>query len=111
MKLLDKQKHFMSLLPRLVDYIYDQSWSCTIGDGYRHPDAVFPYHSHPNSMHTKRLAIDLNFFDEQGEYVTESERLKMFGEYWMRLDPNCTWGGTKDGNHFSMYSADFGMKF
>jgi len=111
MTLGEQQRKFMSLLPRLIDYVYDQGWSVTLGDGYRHPDAIFPYPVHPNTMHGKRLAVDLNFFNDQGEYVTEGERLTPFGEYWLSLDELCTWGGAEDGNHFSYAAHKHGMTF
>ena len=112
MKLSDKQKHFMSLLPRLLDKIYDEGYACTAGDAYRDPRATFPY-SHPNSLHTKRLAIDLLIFDDAGNYLTATEDYRFAGEYWMSLDPACCWGGVdnKDGGHFSMYADDFGMVY
>lgn len=108
-ELSDKQKTFMRLLPRLIDYAHYLGFEVSIGDGYRDP-RVFGQvgikhgYGHANSCHKMRLAIDLNLFDK-GEYVTTSEGHKILGEYWKSLDPLCRWGGnfsTPDGNHYSI---------
>ena len=109
MKLSEQQWHFTSLIPRVIDYAYAEGFTASLRDAYRDPRATFPY-SHPNSMHTKGLAIDLLLFKD-GIYLTNSEAYRSCGEYWEGLHPECTWGNLKDGNHFSMYAARHGMKF
>ena len=104
----DRQKLFASLVPRLIDYIYAQGYSCTFGDAYRSPQVKY---GHENSLHRHRLAIDLNLFDQKGRYLTDSESHRPFGEYWQSLDPECTWGGEEDGNHYSMFASHYNMKF
>lgn len=53
-----------------------------------------------NSLHIKKLAIDLNLFKD-GNYLRTTEAHKMFGEWWERQHPNCNWGGRYgDGNHY-----------
>ena len=108
MKTGSQQRHFASLVPRLIDYIYAQGFSCTFGDAYRSPQVKY---GHENSMHRHRLAVDLNLFNHRGDYLTDSEDYRFAGEYWLSLDPNCTWGGEDDGNHFSMYAKQHGMTF
>jgi len=107
MTLGQKQRLFMSLLPRLIDYIYDQGYECTIGDGFRDPrshgkmgeEGVY---GRARSAHKHRLAIDLNLFKD-GEYLTTTEDHRPFGEYWERLHIFNEWGGHfDDGNHYSM---------
>ena len=71
------------------------AWNAQHGTGIR------------NSLHTQRLAIDLNLFQEkdpgQWEYLTRTEEYEKLGVYWESLDPLCAWGGRfSDGNHFSL---------
>lgn len=54
------------------------------------------------SLHTKRLAIDLLLFDDDGTYLTQSENYATMGEAWESLHPACRWGGMADGNHFEL---------
>jgi len=52
-----------------------------------------------NSLHSKRLAIDLMLFKD-GVYLTNSEDYRPLGEFWESIGG--TWGGRfHDGNHFS----------
>lgn len=106
--LSDQQKLFASLVPRLIDHIYDQGYACTFGDAYRSPRVQY---GHDNSMHRRRLAIDLNLFDKRGDYLTDSSDYRFAGEYWLSLHPECAWGGIEDGNHFSMFPTMYGMTF
>lgn len=56
-----------------------------------------------NSLHTQRLAVDLNLF-VNGKYMTDTKDYLPLGEYWETLGG--TWGGRfksrPDGNHFSL---------
>ena len=45
-----------------------------------------------NSMHLKRLAIDLNFFVD-GELVYDHPKVIELGTYWESLDSKNQWGG------------------
>ena len=55
-----------------------------------------------NSLHTQRLAIDINLF-KNGKYLTSTESYRFLGEWWQTLHPLCRWGGDfGDGNHFSL---------
>ena len=95
------------MVPRLVDYIFVRGYTCTLGDCYRDERVTY---GHPNSMHRKRLAIDLNLFKD-GKYLSDSEDHRQFGEYWESLSPKNTWGGKEDGNHYSAFAEDYGMKY
>lgn len=114
MTLGQRQRLFMRLLPRLIDFAYEQGFELSIGDGFRDPRVhgavgVKMGYGHPNSNHKNRLAIDLNLF-KAGAFLTASEDHKLLGEYWESLHPLCRWGGRfKDGNHYSIESPD-GMK-
>jgi hypothetical protein len=81
----------------------------TFGDAYRDPRATFPY-GHPESLHKKKLAIDLNLFRD-GQYLTSTDDHLLLARFWKLLHPDCTWGGDfldpatggprPDGNHYS----------
>ena len=107
MKLGEAQRLFARRLPRLIDYINDAGYECTLGDAYRDPRSHGEMGSkiaygRRHSAHKQRLAIDLNLFLD-GEYLSTTEAHRPFGEYWVSLDPdNHVWGGEfNDGNHYS----------
>ena len=55
-----------------------------------------------NSLHTNRLAIDLNLFID-GKYRTDTKSYTELGEFWKGLSIENRWGGDfsrPDGNHF-----------
>ena len=104
MTLGEKQKLFMSLLPRLIDEIYKQGFECTGGDLWSKAE----YKAHKvNSNHHIRLAIDLNLFKD-GTFLTDAMAHKPFGEFWETLHPLCRWGGNwdKDGTPFEKGEFD-----
>jgi hypothetical protein len=111
MTLGEKQRRFCYLVGKLILWAYDQGYELTFGEATRSAEQAARNAAAgigiSNSLHTKRLAIDLNLFiDVDGEmvYQTISEAYKPLGEYWKSLDPSCCWGGDfkkKDGNHFS----------
>jgi len=114
MQLGDKQKLFMRLLPRLIDYAHEQGYEITIGDGYRDSRAFGDFgermvtadgksvYGRKWSNHKQRLAIDLNLFKD-GSYLTTTSDHRKLGEYWESMDELCRWGGHyDDGNHYSL---------
>jgi hypothetical protein len=110
MTLGEQRKLFARLLPRLLDYIHDQGFDCTIGEVVRSAaqaeanarDGV----GINNSLHKVGLAVDLNLFDKSGKYLVNSSDHKFAGEYWKSLHPLARWGGDfkpkPDGNHYSL---------
>lgn len=103
-----RQRRFLPLLAKLIDYAYAQGWELTEGEGYRTPEQAALNAQHhtgiANSLHTLRLAIDLDLIIK-GVYQTDSEAYRVLGEYWKSLDPDCAWGGDfarPDGDHFSL---------
>lgn len=110
--LVEKQQTFVLLVGRLIDYCYrEKGWKLTWGEAYRTPEQAALNAKKgigiAKSLHTERLAVDLNLFKE-GKLCTRSEDFKELGEYWESLstpDAVCTWGGRfskPDGNHFSI---------
>ena len=108
MTLGEKQRKFTRLVAQLISWAYGDGYELTFGEAYRTPEqAALNAQTGAgisNSLHTKRLAVDMNLFIE-GVYQTESGAYKPLGEYWKSLDPDCAWGGDfsrPDGNHFSL---------
>lgn len=96
LSLREKQSLFVMLVSRLIRWAYLNGYELTFGDAYALSGHM------KNSLHGKRLAIDLNLFKD-GQYLTRTEDHTPLGEYWESLHHLCRWGGRfKDGNHYSM---------
>lgn len=111
MTLGQKQRAFVKLLARLIDHAYLLGYELTLGDAYRSPQQAAANAAAGvgirNSLHTQRLAIDLNLFKD-GQYLTDSAAHQPLGEFWESLSApglRCCWGGRfsrPDGNHYSI---------
>ena len=108
MTLGQKQRKFARLVGKLIEWTYANGYELTFGDAYRSPLQAAANAAAgtgiARSLHTQRLAIDLNLF-VNGEYQTASEAYAPLGAYWKTLDPDCCWGGDfskPDGNHLSL---------
>ena len=94
MTLREKQSKFARMVANLIIYIYQNGYEVTFGDAYALGGHV------KNSLHYRRLAIDLNLFKD-GKYLKKTEDHKRFGEYWE--SQGGSWGGRfRDGNHYSL---------
>lgn len=102
MTLGDAQRLFTLNVALLIERAYAEGKAMTFGDAYRDPRASY---GHPNSVHRKRLAVDLNLFvKENGVWVykTDTESHRPLGEWWETRHELARWGGRfKDGNHYS----------
>ena len=100
-----KQREFLPMVARLIEFAYANGYELTVGDGYRDPRlhgalGVKIGYGAANSCHKIRLAIDLNLFRD-GKYLTATEDYRVLGEFWESIGG--TWGGRfSDGNHFSI---------
>lgn len=109
MTLGEKQRLFTKLVGQLIAWSYQNGYELTLGDAYRSPQQAAANAAIGsgivNSLHTQRLAIDLNLFVD-GVYQSDSAAYKPLGDYWKSLDAGCCWGGDfvtrQDGNHFSI---------
>ncbi|AOM42235.1 M15 family metallopeptidase [Xenorhabdus hominickii] len=106
MTLSEKQQVFAVQVARLILWAEERGYRVTFGEAYRTPEQakrnVQKGTGIANSLHTQRLAVDLNLFI-RGEYQTRSDAYLPLGEYWETLGG--TWGGRfsrPDGNHFSL---------
>ena len=108
MTLGEAQREFAWHISLLIQHIYATGHEVTFGDAYRSPRAhggmgeQGPY-GRAWSAHKQRLAIDLNLFSPEGEYLTSTDDHEQFGRYWVALSPDDNvWGGDfDDGNHYS----------
>lgn len=101
-ELLTKRILFTSLLPKLWAKMREAGLQPAKGvDGEKHM---------PGSLHYLGLADDTSLYDKDGNWLSDTESHRPFGEYWKSLHPACRWGGDfskPDGNH---YSITFGGK-
>ena len=100
MTLGEKQRKFTLMTATLIAWIYENGYEATWGAAYRDPAWGV---GHPDSLHGKRLAIDLNLFRD-GVYLTRTEDHEPLGSFWKSIGG--TWGGdfvsNPDGNHYSL---------
>ena len=106
LSLREKQSFFVYLLSYLIQYAYNQGYELTLGAAYRTPSEAEALATAKKgikrSLHTERLAIDLNLFKD-GKWLKKTSDHRELGAYWEGLDPLCSWGGHfNDGNHYSL---------
>ncbi len=115
--LLEKQMHFSLMLSRLIHDLSLRGYSVTLGEAYR-PLGVAAIYAEmgegiKNSLHTLRLAVDLNIFHD-GVFLKEKADLVIPGQIWESYSNDlveCVWGGRferVDADHFSF--AHNGLK-
>lgn len=113
MNLSNEQAIFAHHVAMLINYIFYKDYKCTLGEALRTQEQADIYAKEGkgihDSLHCKKLAIDLNLYDIDGKYLTDSKDYQDFGEYWEKLDPKNRWGGffvskygghINDGDHF-----------
>ena len=96
MTLGQKQRKLTRMIALLIQYAYETGYELTFGDAYATDGHM------KNSLHYKRLAVDLNLFKD-GEYLTKTEDHQHLGYFWESLGGS--WGGkfsNPDGNHYSL---------
>lgn len=107
MSLRQLQSEFCHLTARLLDKVRELGMYATFGDAFRDPRVhgalgVKMAYGHAKSGHKNRLAIDLNLFDEDGNFLDGTEAHRELGEWWEKQHPLARWGGRfADGNHYS----------
>lgn len=102
--LRQKQSRFVTMVVKLLDHAHSQGYSITFGETYRSPEEAERLaklgKGIRNSLHTQRLAIDLNLFVD-GKYMSSTKAHETLGKYWESIGG--TWGGRfGDGNHYSI---------
>lgn len=96
--LLAKQQDFAHMQALLILHAEALGYRVTLGHATRCEDCPV---GHPNSLHKKRLAIDINLFDQDGVYLSHPAYHEELGLYWESIGG--TWGGRfNDANHYSL---------
>ena len=103
------QQEFAQSAAKLIQKAAELGYGVTIGEAWRSPEQAALNASHgtgiAHSLHTDRLAIDLNLFKD-GEYLTTPEPYIELGTWWKTLGPAYRFGGDfehlKDYDHFSI---------
>ncbi len=102
MKLGEKQELFTELQAILILYMRSRGYRPRLKFVKRCQDCPIGI----DGCHQMSLAEDIDLFDSEGNYLTETEDHREFGEFWKKLHPLCRWGGdfsnVKDGNHYSI---------
>lgn len=107
--LRQKQSIFAFLVARLLIFMNDNGYEFTLGEAWRSPEEALRLsklkRGIKNSMHTKRLAVDINLF-KGNNFLSDTESHRIFGEWWERQHINCRWGGRYgDGNHYEFLES------
>lgn len=106
-ELLNKQKLFMKMLGQLLTWL-DANGYEVVGEELKRSQEQANANAASgagikNSLHLKKLAIDLSIF-KQGKFLQEVEEIEPIGIYWESLGG--TWGGRfttrPDADHFSL---------
>lgn len=106
--LAQKQRRFVLMKAKLIEFAYDNGYELTDGDAYRDPRShgamgVQGVYGRARSAHKQRLAQDFNLF-RKGLFLTTTEDHRPLGEFWESIGG--TWGGRfNDGNHYSLEHA------
>lgn len=105
-KTLELQVKFAHDVAWLILHARELGFGVTLGEAYRPPEMAEIHHQSGkgirNSLHTRRLAIDLNLFKD-GHYLRSTESHQELGMWWKSLGPDHAWGGDfGDGNHYSL---------
>ncbi len=100
MRLKQKQFLFARLLPQLINYMLARGYHPVMGFAYRCEDCKI---GKEKSLHKLCLAVDIELHDADGNYLLDTEDHRVFGDFWERLHPLCSWGGDfDDGGHYSI---------
>lgn len=100
--MLKEQSIFAFNVAALLSAFQIREYQISFGEAYRTPeqeaiDISKGISKTSNSMHLKRLAIDLNIF-KNGVQVTDAKELIEFGNYWRSLNTLNRWGGDWNKN-------------
>ena len=108
MTLRERQWLFMQNVAKLIAEIDRLGYTASFGETWRAPEQAainaFRGTGIKNSLHTQRLAIDINLFKD-GVFLTDGTGHKELGQYWESLHPLNKNGRNfpkPDSNHYQM---------
>jgi hypothetical protein len=106
--LREQQSLFAQLAASLITYAYSAGYEITLGEAWRTPEQAQWNADNGSgivhSLHTQRLAIDLNLFKD-GALLETVDGYRPMGTYWKGLHELARWGGDfskPDSDHFSL---------
>lgn len=106
-ELLQQQQTFSLMLGEFIVWLYSQGYKVTGGEWWRTPQQAQWNADHGmgivNSLHTSRLAADLNIFRPDGTLCLTVADYTPAGVEWERRGGS--WGGRftrPDADHFSL---------
>jgi hypothetical protein len=110
MELWEKQAIFAQNAAKLLIEMHAKGFNPTLSEAYRTPEQAALNAKDgkgiSHSLHTERLAIDINLLDKDGKYLTDKDHYALFREFWLSLHPYNRFGGDfthlVDSNHFEM---------
>src|SRR6185312_8014783 len=92
----DLQQQFAQSVARLIQKAAELGYGVTLGEAWRSPEQAALNASHgtgiAHSLHTERLAIDLNLFKD-GLYLTDSAPYVELGTWLKTFGPSYRFGG------------------
>jgi hypothetical protein len=101
-----QQSIFADNVGMLIEEISKRGYHCTFGEALRSPEQAELYAKEgkgiADSLHCKKLAVDLNLFSNDYQYITDYKEYVQFGDYWESLSDSNRWGGyfvSKYGGH------------
>lgn len=111
--LRQKQSRFALAIGGLIEQAVKLGYQVTLGETWRSAEQALYNAQHGlgtvNSLHTQRLAIDLNLFmlvEQDWKLVTDDTGHKDLGKWWTAQSPDFKWGGNftklKDFDHYSL---------
>ena len=108
MTLREQQSLFVRLIGEFIGWIYSQGYELTFSEAWRSEEEAELQAKNGagiiHSLHTERLAIDLNLF-KNGELLTSKDDYVPLGEKWKSMHELARWGGDfrrVDADHFSL---------
>ena len=110
MTLQQKQAIFAQNMAHLIQHVDSIGLTCSIGEVWRSAEQAEIYAKSgkgiKDSLHCKKLAVDLHLFDSNGKYLQDFKDYEPLGEYWESLHKFNRWGGRFkiriDSVHFEM---------
>jgi len=114
MSLVNEQALFLKDVAKLIEFATSKGFVVTGGELYRPAEMQEIYiktgrSKTMNSMHLKKCAVDLNFFEEVDGRVKltyEIPKLKPIGDFWESLRPGTnSWGATGTRSRTSPISS------
>jgi hypothetical protein len=108
MNLKEARIIFTSLLPKLLIHMADSKVQPAVAEVMDRLTKKDPTSDHmKGSLHELGLAADIDLYNMEGTYMSDTSDHLKFGQYWESLHPHCRWGGHfADGNHYSFAPSE-----